>query len=799
MAKLNKLFTYSCCFLTMSAHVIAQDEEEVEELEEFVAEESISDELGILTGDADASSVFGLDLKLSEVPRNITLLSGDAMDKFGIDTVYDLSKISAGTFSTSFFGIEGQPTIRGSFAEVYFRGMKRIENPGNYPTPLGTSYNLEIVRGPASPIYGPAKMGGYVNIVPKSARASTSKLEDGTFGSITAKYGSYEKKVVEIEYGGTMEVFGKKGGFYGYLMGEDSDSFYHNVTTSQYLGLFGIDLDITDTLRIETGLQYHRWEGVEVGGWNRVTQDLIDNQSYIRGAAQPLDTNGDGFISDNETAGLTLFVFGPFGSPTPEMGLIDLPDGTPAGSTSTISPRTALVDPEDDGLSKNSLFYFDLISTPSDNLKIENKTYFEHLDRFKYATYVFSQDTTVATVENKTIVTHDMDITENIETNNAIAGSVRYYDAEYRDDFFQEYFDRRDLIFGPTPADRFRIGINDPSAFLSNSHTTEYYNYGLGVMSNTTFFEDFRVILGGHYDYIDIESRGDAPFDTGFGKTSDSFWTYSASLSYTLPTFEEYFRPTFYITSSRQEVLNTTQAGSVLPGLFPGGILNRSELEEAGVKIEALDDKLFASLALYNQKTTSFSAQSNQNQAVEGEGIELEVRYTPVKNWSIIGTATWQKTKYSPNDANNDTFMFANSAIAAGFDPTIDPTDIYGGTYATASNLVGNGQFEEVPGLPDKALSLSTVYEFPNGFGFIGSATYYAAVSADRTKTIQLPDATLFDLGAFYKNDDWEVQLLVKNITDELWFRNNFSTLFGAVTVLPQPGTTWELSVTRSF
>jgi iron complex outermembrane receptor protein len=32
------------------------------------------------------------------------------------------------------------------------------------------------VRGPSSPIYGPSKTGGYMNFVPKSARAGKGKF-----------------------------------------------------------------------------------------------------------------------------------------------------------------------------------------------------------------------------------------------------------------------------------------------------------------------------------------------------------------------------------------------------------------------------------------------------------------------------------------------------------------------------------------------------------------------------------------------------------------------------------------------
>ncbi|MEJ0099633.1 MAG: hypothetical protein WDO12_07815 [Pseudomonadota bacterium] len=40
--------------------------------------------------------------------------------------------------------------MRGTPGENYFRGVKRIDNPGNYPTAIGASDRIDVVRGPAS-------------------------------------------------------------------------------------------------------------------------------------------------------------------------------------------------------------------------------------------------------------------------------------------------------------------------------------------------------------------------------------------------------------------------------------------------------------------------------------------------------------------------------------------------------------------------------------------------------------------------------------------------------------------------
>ena len=59
-------------------------------------------------------------------------------------------------------------------------------------------------------------------------------------------------------------------------------------------------MDLSDTVRLQFGGMWHDYDGSQNAGWNRVTQDLIDNGTYITGTPIPLDTDLDGFISHAE-------------------------------------------------------------------------------------------------------------------------------------------------------------------------------------------------------------------------------------------------------------------------------------------------------------------------------------------------------------------------------------------------------------------------------------------------------------------------------------------------------------------
>ena len=286
--------------LTLAAAVglaIAGSNAMAEEMEEIV----VKGDLGSLPGER-VESVFGFEKSILETPRSASTVSEEMMDRFNMADIDELVAVAPGTFTQSFFGVAGSLDVRGTAGETYFRGVRRLDNPGNYPTPIGASDRVDIVRGPASPIYGPSKIGGYLNFNPKSARIEeTGSYIEERVGAISYTGGSWDKSVMTAEVGGPAELGGKPLGYYLYGEVEHSDSFYTNAPgVDQALIQASFDMDLSDTVRLQFGGMWHDYDGSQNAGWNRVTQDLIDNGTYITGTPIPLDTDLDGFISHAE-------------------------------------------------------------------------------------------------------------------------------------------------------------------------------------------------------------------------------------------------------------------------------------------------------------------------------------------------------------------------------------------------------------------------------------------------------------------------------------------------------------------
>ena len=127
-----------------------------------------------------------------------------------------------------------------SLAENYFRGFKRVENRGTYSTPIGAAEQIQVVRGPPTPIYGPGKVGGLLNFIPKSGKNEGGYLSEPT-GEVTVTYGSYNKKNATAQVGLPANFGDVVGGVYLYGEAEDSHSYYKGIYPRRQTGEVSAD------------------------------------------------------------------------------------------------------------------------------------------------------------------------------------------------------------------------------------------------------------------------------------------------------------------------------------------------------------------------------------------------------------------------------------------------------------------------------------------------------------------------------------------------------------------------------
>lgn len=768
----------------------------------------------VVNGSLDAlpvegvGSVFGFDKTLTETPRSASTISAEQMERFGITDIYDLMAQTPGTFTNSFFGVGGALDIRGTPGEIYFRGVRRLDNPGNYPTPIAAADRIDIVRGPASPIYGPSKTGGYMNFVPRTARVNGGSFLAEPEGEISFTGGSWEKKDLSASIRGPGKIGGQEFGYSLYGEIEDSGSYYRNMSTKQTILQAAFDTDLTPSLRLEFGGMYQNYQGQQNGGWNRLTQDLVDNGTYITGTAQSLDDNGDGQMSPAEInahipGGLSIFGGFACGGNVFASSITDacytsgnrtLLNLTNTG-TAKLSRRNTLTGKDDRLDNRASTYYADLIWTGPDDLEIKNQLFYDSYENLNENSYGFSQFHDSYVIEDKIVVSKTFD-TDAGKFSFQLSPSIRHTHFKHGEDFTYEYFHRVDLTVGYTPASN-RLLSTECDCNYTNYVSGYYTDLAMAGLVDLDFDFGLDVVLGGRYDTIKGVSRYNAAKmenAPAFSSASDrkGAWSWSASASYKLPLG---LIP--YVTASRQSVVIAGQGAELDPeNLAAGTWVTASKLYEGGIKGSWLDDRLYAAVSVYKQERTDYSAQSlTVNQAVQTKGVEAEFRWAVDDHFLVTGAYT--RTKVYNLTALEEGTQFSFFGIEDLVN-VADPT-LYLGGQPIGLVPIGSKGAARRAGIPTNLYSLTATYKFDNGLAFSASASKVDSVYSGQSRAVKLPAYTLVDLGASYETGPWLFRLVVKNATNEKYFRANFTELFGSTIVLPEKPRSFQGTISYKF
>ena len=776
--------------------------------DEVIEEVVVTGDLNSLPGE-DVKSIFGFNKSILETPRSVSTISEELMDRMNMQDIDELITVSPGSFTQSFFGVAGSLDVRGTPGETYFRGMRRLDNPGNYPTPIGASDRVDIVRGPASPIYGPSKIGGYLNFNPKSARIEeTGAYIEENEGAISYTTGSWNKSILTAEVGGPAEFAGKPMGFYLYGELEDSDSFYTNAPgVEQTLIQASFDMDLSDTVQIQFGGMYHDYAGSQNAGWNRLTQDLIDNGTYITGSPPPLDTNGDGSISHQEYRygadsefPLNQFAFwngfgsgSTVGNTTPSPLTFDdfsffLDDASLYAlsdvRTTILDPKLTLIASDDTLENTVTTLYFDIIADLESGWEVKNQLFYEEYENLNENAYGFSQFHDTYVIEEKLVFSKTYTF-DSLIASVQLSPSIRHTDFAHGDDYRNEYFGRRDLTGPSTALDRRLLATRIDDDY-TKYFVGEYTDLGIAFLTDLSWENGVSLLIGARHDRIDMESRSNVdkllfpdPDDAVEAEDDVSGNSWTVSLSYDIANSG--IIP--YVTISEQATIIAGQGAELeVDWLASGGAFDTSDLTEFGVKGELLEDgRLYFSLSHYEQERTDFSAQSIvTNQSVKTEGTEFEVRWAVDESLFVGATYTNVEVINLTTLAGSGNFSF----LGAEDLPLVPPELLFGGQLGGIVNVAASGGRRA--GMPENIYSLYGTYLFDNGLTISASVSDVDDVFSSLSNSVKLPAYTLYNMTLGWESEQWKFSLTGKNLTDERYFRSNFPNLFGNTIVLPE-------------
>jgi iron complex outermembrane receptor protein len=769
--------------------------ETIIQMEKFVAVEKADDPYSVLPS-RTSDSLFGTEHTLIDVPRSMSILESDLMTRYGIKTVNDFVAVTAGTFTGNYFGVPGALDVRGERADNFYRGFRRVENRGNFPTSVESTDHIEVIKGPAPPIYGGGKVGGILNYVPKTAKSETAKMITEPTGKVTTTIGAYNKLAGTAEYGAPFSFFGKKAGFYAFGSDESSRSYYNGIYNKDLIGQIAVNVELTPKIDIEFGGMAQHADLNQSLGWNRVTQDLIDHGNYISG--QPLvqlTKPGESAITPADLAPFALLQF----AFTKNFAPIFLNDPSYASVRSlyALDPATVKIvhlnhhqvqDEAADFAKTDAVTgYFDVIDHLGPNTTLKNQTFADNMNHLKYSSYGFTARYKDYVFENKTTASTSQTVGEHLKIDGVAGFSFRYTDGDEGEsrDMFQ-VMNRRDISVGPTPNTRFQGAYNGTMGYNWREIGASGDLGGFALLE-TTLFDRSTLTLAAREDRVTAHSKGFTALGSyvPYVGHTDSAFTGNMSINFKLtPTLIP------YITYAKSRYVELGQGGMIaVDNLLSRNWIQPSKLTEAGVKYSAFQSKFFASLAVYRQEKSSFDSQAGAFDFYHARGVEGEMRYAPTKQWSLTAAATWQRT-----DILNAPFFISIPPQVLGF---TNPAQAYGGNFNGVGGLLGLNGPLKVPS-PDKIFSLFTTYVTTSGLGVTFGGTQVSSYYAGYFNQIKLPQYVVCNASVFYTlNKHWSASLQVQNLFNTSYFTPQF--LFQEVFISPSQGTRGDLVTTYKW
>lgn len=152
-----------------------------------------------------AASVGKSGVSIQDTPFSISLVDVEQIRETGAKNVQDALQYSAGVYAGRYgFDTRGDwAAARGLGTATYQNGLRRIYGFYNNVRPeIHSLESVEVLKGPASVLYGQAELGGIVNTVTKRPQKTAMR-------EVEVQYGSFNRKQIAADLTGPLDADGK--------------------------------------------------------------------------------------------------------------------------------------------------------------------------------------------------------------------------------------------------------------------------------------------------------------------------------------------------------------------------------------------------------------------------------------------------------------------------------------------------------------------------------------------------------------------------------------------------------------
>ena len=789
----------------------------VTELQKFiVSETAAATSGGLLPTSRPSDSVFGSAKSILDIPRSVTVLTPELMQKLGVRNFDDVARVMPGGERPNYYGVPGTPFIRGDFAGTFFNGMQRAFQRNEMPTSFGSLDGMDIVRGPAPGNFGPTQGGGYINFLPKSP------YYDKFRGSLRTTVGTNDYFNTQLDLGGPLLVFDKPTAFRISLTNQNADSYYKNVK-NDYVSLYAaLKARIAPGVSLFTGSEYYNYKSNENAGWNRVTQDLLDNGNYLVGEVANLTSAAGGgyvlpsaipfigFSGAAATVGGAQFdnsggaIIPPASytaSLSPALRALLSPAGAYTAAffnaggkalTAKIDGDTVLADAGDFANAENFLYFADLVDNRSATLTLKNQLIIDWIKTAKVSSYGYAFNMKQFVIEDK--ISAEQKFSGILATLTS-GGSVRYSFAHQLQDFAAEPFSRRDIsqpqissnsvvLTGPQ-----RPVSGDTRNLWSQGSDTDLYQLAAFSVGELKFSEAFstyfslRVEGASFTNTIPNSYERNARRGEQVSKGGKNY--YMASLN---PIFKLSNTVSVYASGLYGTALTPSQGGNVSSEANFG----ETGLVEGGLKASLLDNTLFTGVSVFHSTRKRFNNFTGAQDGLRSKGVEFEATWKVTKAFSLIA-----------NFGAKETQLITRPGFRFGATQDYYSPLLAGGLYVDFGDATGliakNNPDGLFAGSPQSSANLFASYDLGNGFEFSAGPRIRGSYYHNYERTLKLPSTVIWNANVAYNRGPIQVLLELTNITSEDYF-NGSDPVFAANTIITKaPPIQGKLNFTYRF
>lgn len=687
------------------------------------------------------SASLKTEIPVLETPQAVSVIGEQLIKDQGSPKLERVLQNVAGVSAGGYYGEWDYYRLRGFDAafNTYFNGLR-----GDYGMNAETFglERVEVIKGPASTLYGQAPLGGIVNLVSKRPKREFGGEVGFTAGSWDSYEGTLDINVPLVSPYGASAAAAPAPAVSGKGVVSSKNPVSAPLVETSTPNGFGAYFRLNALYRDKGSFQ-----------------DYYDFERTYIAPSLTLDFGRD--------TSLTILMDytkddGIFAMPLPARGtVVTNPNGwIPIERFIGIPGKTSMVEQETLRLGYEFRHHINDIFTIRQNFRYTN------FDQ-KWTAPVYPSS---LSADQRTLYGYpygfDKDERESFAVDTALdavfnTGSVKntltvgfdFYHTD--DDSRSSQIDYADFPGSYVALDLYRPNYNIPlpgySTHASSSETQE--GSGIYLQEHAKLTDTVSLTLGGRYDFVRRTADGNVADDESFSPKAGLTWEF-------LPGVAAY---TNYSRSFQPQWFSTDASGAPVEP-------EEGENWEAGVKYSLFDGKVTGMISAFqltreNVATSNIATADPFDATVSGEqrsrGFEFEAAAELAPGLSLT-------TAYTYLDAE-----------------VTEDNDIPAGT--------------PLIGVPDHTISAWLKYQLQDGplkgFGVGVGGRYLTSQSGDTYHTFDIPEYGLLDAALFYERERFRAQVNFNNILDRRHFVGSYNDLY----VLPGAPFNVSASLTVKF